>query len=128
VFLEELLPLVPNVPVQVAHMAGTGPGYSDPKADSGMAMLAEAVARHDPRTRGLWFDVASCASGDLSPADATLLVRRIRQVGVGRILYGSDAAAGGNLHPREAWAAFRRLPLTEREFRIIARNVAPYLR
>jgi hypothetical protein len=27
-----------------------------------------------------------------------------------------------------AWAAFRRIPLTEREFRRIARNVAPYLR
>jgi hypothetical protein len=49
-------------------------------------------------------------------------------VGVGRILYGSDAAAGGNLRPREGWAAFRRLPLTDAEFRTIARNVAPYLR
>jgi hypothetical protein len=29
---------------------------------------------------------------------------------------------------REAWAAFRRLPLTGRELRRIARNVAPYLR
>jgi predicted TIM-barrel fold metal-dependent hydrolase len=128
IFLDELLPLVPDVPVQVAHMAGTGPGYDDPKADSAMAVLAEAVARHDRRTRRLWFDVASSASGDLTPEQAALLVRRIRQVGVQRVLYGSDAAAGGNLRPREAWAAFRRLPLTDREFRVIARNVAPYLR
>jgi len=49
-------------------------------------------------------------------------------VGVERVLFGSDAAAGDNLRPREAWAAFRRLPLTEKEFETIATNVAPYLR
>jgi hypothetical protein len=65
---------------------------------------------------------------DISAADAALVARRIRQVGVDRILYGSDAAAGGNLRPREGWAAFRRLPLTEDEFERIASNVAPYLR
>jgi predicted TIM-barrel fold metal-dependent hydrolase len=72
--------------------------------------------------------VASVASLDLSPASAALVARRIRQVGVERILYGSDAAAGDNLRPREAWAAFRRLPLTESELVRIAGNVAPYLR
>jgi predicted TIM-barrel fold metal-dependent hydrolase len=127
VFLEELLPLVPDVPVQVAHLAGTGPGYEDPPADSAMAVLAEAVAQRDPRTRNLWFDVASVANGDLSPVTAALLARRIRQVGVARVLYGTDAALGTNLRPREAWAAFRRLPLTEPEFRQIAGNVAPYM-
>jgi hypothetical protein len=44
------------------------------------------------------------------------------------VLYGSDAATGDNLRPREGWAAFRRLPLTNEEFRTIATNVAPYLR
>ena len=128
VFLEQLLPLVPDIPVQVAHLAGTGPGYNDPAADSAMAVLAEAVERGDPRARQLWFDVATVADPNISPANAALLVRRIRQVGVGRILYGSDAAVGDNLRPRESWAAFRRLPLTEDEFAQIARNVAPYLR
>lgn len=61
-------------------------------------------------------------------ANAALVAKRIRQVGVERILYGSDAAVGDNLRPREAWAAFRRLALTEDEFDTIARNVAPYLR
>ncbi|CAN5855072.1 hypothetical protein BH24ACI4_BH24ACI4_00890 [soil metagenome] len=45
-----------------------------------------------------------------------------------RILYGSDAASGGNLPPREGWAAFRRLPLTEAEFTTITSNLAPYMR
>jgi uncharacterized protein len=47
---------------------------------------------------------------------------------VNRVLYGSDGAAGGNLAPREAAAAFRRLPLTEDEFRSIEHNVAPFIR
>jgi predicted TIM-barrel fold metal-dependent hydrolase len=128
VFLEQLLPLASNIDVQVAHLAGTGPGYDDPPAQEAMAVLAEAVERHDPRTRRLWFDVASCVDVDISPANAALVVKRIRQVGVKRILYGSDAAAGSNLRPRESWAAFRRLPLTEAEFRQIAKNVAPYFR
>jgi predicted TIM-barrel fold metal-dependent hydrolase len=125
-FLDQLLPLAPDVPVQVAHLAGGG-GYDDPGADSVMAVLAEAVERHDPRTRNLWFDVTSVAAGNITPANAALAVRRIRQVGVERILYGSDAAVGGNL-PRDGWAAFRRLPLTASELDRIASNTAPYFR
>ena len=92
-----------------------------------MAVLAEAVEKRDPRTRQLWFDVTTVADPSISTANAALVAKRIRQVGVERILYGSDAAAGENLRPREAWAAFRRLPLTEDEVETIARNVAPYL-
>jgi predicted TIM-barrel fold metal-dependent hydrolase len=127
VFLEQLLPLVPDIPVQVAHLAGTGPGYDDPPSDSAMAVLAEAVEQGDPRT-DLWFDVTTVVDLNISDANAALVARRVRQVGVDRILYGSDAPVGGNLAPREGWAAFRRLPLTESEFESIARNVAPYLR
>ena len=128
VFLEKVLTLVPDVNVQIAHLAGTGPGYDDPPSDEALAVLAEAVERHDPRTRHLWFDVATCVDLNISPANAALVVKRIRQIGVKRILFGSDAAVGPNLRPRESWAAFRRLPLTESEFKRIAGNVAPYLR
>ena len=61
------------------------------------------------------------------PDEAALLATRMRQIGVQRILFGSDGATGGNAPPREAWAAFRKLPLTEAEFRTIAVNVPPYL-
>lgn len=127
VFLDELLPLVPDVPVQVAHLAGTGPGFDDPAADSALAALAEAVQRRDPRTGRLWFDVATVADPQLTPENAARLVRRIRQIGVDRVLYGSDAAAPGNLLPREGWAVFQRLPLSVGELATIASNVAPYL-
>ena len=127
-FLEQLLPEAPDVPVQVAHLAGTGPGYDDPPADSVMAFLAEAVHRKDPRTRHLWFDVAGIMDSSITDAQAALMVQRIRRVGVERILYGSDAAVIESRRPREGWAAFRRLPLKKEEFARIARNAPPYFR
>lgn len=128
VFLEQVLPAAPDVVVQVAHLAGTGPGFEDPPAREVLAVLAGAVQRGAPQTRNLWFDVASIADRELTPDAAALMAKRIRQVGVGRVLYGTDSAQGDNLRPREAWAAFRRLPLTEAEFAQIARNVPPYFR
>lgn len=128
VFLDELLPAAAHIPVQVAHLAGSGPGYADPPAHSAMAVLAEAVEQGDPRTRHLWFDVATVVDQAISPPVAELVARLIRQAGIERILYGSDAALGDNLRPREGWAAFRRLPLRKDEFARIAGNMAPYLR
>jgi predicted TIM-barrel fold metal-dependent hydrolase len=127
IFIEQLLPAAPNVAVQVAHFAGSGPGYEDPPAREAMAVFASAMAAHDPRTRNLWFDVASIVDRDISPALARLVAETIRQVGTGRVLYGTDSAQGGNLRPRESWAAFRKLPLTQDEFAQIADNVPPYM-
>jgi predicted TIM-barrel fold metal-dependent hydrolase len=85
------------------------------------------VQRNEPATRRLSFDVASIVDADISPGTAERVVSFLRQVGPDRILYGSDAAVGTNLRPREGWAAFRRLPLTSAELATIANNVAPYL-
>lgn len=127
-FLDQLLPLVPDVPVQIAHLAGSGPGFGDPQGDSVLEVLADAAAKNDPRTRKLWFDVATVAVPQNSAEASALLVRRIRQLGVGRILYGTDAATGPNLRPRESWEAFCRSGLSQKELKTIAGNVAPYLR
>ena len=124
-FLEQLLPLAADVPVQIAHLAGTGPGYDDPPADSAMAVLADAV-RGNRYARRLWFDVAGVVDAGISPMHAALVARRIRQVGIERVLYGSDGAVGENLRPRQSWAAFRGLSLTDDEIARIADNVAPY--
>ena len=124
-FLEQLLPLAADVPVQIAHLAGTGPGYDDPPAESAMAVLADAV-RGNRYARRLWFDVAGVVDAGISPMHAALVARRIRQVGVERVLYGSDGAVGENLRPRQSWAAFRGLSLTDDEIARIADNVAPY--
>jgi predicted TIM-barrel fold metal-dependent hydrolase len=126
VFLEQVLPLAPDVPVQVAHLAASGPGYDDPMAQEAMAVLAEAMERGDPRMRQVWFDVATVVDSAHSPASDEQVARFIRQVGVDRVLYGSDAALGDNLRPREGWAAFHQLPLSTSELAEIAANLAPY--
>jgi predicted TIM-barrel fold metal-dependent hydrolase len=126
IFLDQVMPAAPDVVVQVAHFAGSGPGYDDPPAQAAMAVLADAVENHDPHANNLWFDVASIVDRDIRPETAALVVKFIRQVGVGRVLYGTDSAQGANLRPREAWAAFQKLPLSPAEFAHIAANVPPY--
>jgi predicted TIM-barrel fold metal-dependent hydrolase len=124
----ELLSSAPDIPVQIAHLASSGPGYDHPPGHSVIEVLADAVAKKDPRTRKLWFDVATNAHPTNSAEVSALLVRLIRQIGVKRILYGTDSALGNNLRPRESWEAFRQLKLSEKEMKTIAGNVAPYFR
>jgi predicted TIM-barrel fold metal-dependent hydrolase len=128
IFIEQVLPAAPDVTVQVAHFGGTGPGYEDPPSREAMAVMAAAVARHDSQTRNLYFDVASIVDRVIKPELAQLVADTIRQVGTDKVLYGTDSAQGGNLRPRESWAAFRKLPLTEAEFAQIAGNAPPYFR
>jgi len=128
IFLDRLMPAAPDVVVQVAHLGGSGPGFDDPPARAVLATLAQAAERRAPGTRNLWFDVASVIGRDITPADAAEVAQRIRQIGVARLLYGTDSAQGSNLRPREAWAAFLRMPLSAREFAQIAGNVPPYFR
>ena len=40
---------------------------------------------------------------------------------------GADGALPPAFTPKTAWAAFRRLPLTDAEFKIISNNRAPYM-
>lgn len=125
IFLDSILSVAPDIPVQIAHLAGWG-GY-DAVTDSALSVFVDAIARQDPRTRQLWFDVTTVAQ-NATPDEANRLATRIRQLGVQRVLFGSDAATGSNLPPRESWADFRKLPLTDAEFQTIAGNVAPYMR
>ena len=126
----KLLSFAPDITVQVAHMAGSGPGFEDPPAHSVIEVLAKAVEENDPRTKNLWFDVTTLAHPEDTDENKTLLVKLIRQIGAKKILYGSDAAVGSNpnLLPRESWEAFCELPLTKKAVKKIANNVAPYIR
>lgn len=126
-FLDELVPAAPDVPIQIAHLAGSGPYALDPPVDAALEVFVEAIQKGDPRARRLWFDVTGVASGEQMAEQRALVASRIRQLGPQRVLYGSDAATENNV-PREGWAAFRRLPLSEEEFRTIANNAASYLR
>jgi predicted TIM-barrel fold metal-dependent hydrolase len=126
-FLDEILPEAPDVPVQIAHLTGAG-GYDDPGIDEALGIFVDAINLRDVRMAHVYFDVSGIAGYGLWMEKRTLIASRIRQVGVDRILYGTDGSGHGNLGPKEAWAAFLRLPLSAAEFRKIEHNVAPYMR
>ena len=126
VFLNELLPAAPDVPVQIAHLAGSG-GY-DAATDSALSVFTAAIAGHDARMRNVWFDATVVVRRGTSPEKLQQIAARIRQLGVERVLYGSDAATNPLAYPGAGWAAFRQLPLSEAEFQVIAGTVTPYMR
>lgn len=123
IFLRQVMSAAPDIPVQIAHLWG-GEGYSE----SALTAFAEAVAAGRPETRNLYFDVAEVwaeISGTGDPETQRTLARRIRQIGLDRILFGTD----GRVHAAQAWRLFKgTVPLTPAELRVIAGNVAPYLR
>ena len=126
IFLDQVLPSAPDVTVQIAHLAGAG-GYDDRVVDEALGVFVDAIARHDPRMAHVYFDVSGVVGLGEWQDKVGKIAERIRQLGLERVLYGSDGAGGGNLAPREAWATFRKLPLTDSEFQTIANNIAPYM-
>ena len=126
IFANELLPAAPDVVVQIAHMWG-----GNEVSAEALDVYANLVSSGDPRGRNLYFDlteVAKAARGD--EEDLALIARYAREIGMDRLLYGSDAHASPELPPSTlGWGELRRaLPLSAAEFADIADNVAPYLR
>jgi predicted TIM-barrel fold metal-dependent hydrolase len=126
-FLNDVLPSAPDVIVQIARLAGAG-SYDEPSVDEALGMFVDAIAAKDPRMKNVYFEVSGVAGVGEWRGKSDRIATRIRQLGISRILYGSDSAVGPGRKPAEAWASFRELPLTDAEFRVIAANVAPYLR
>src|SRR5262245_32289221 len=124
-FLNELLPAAPDVPVQIAHLAGAG-GY-DPATDAALGVFADAIAKRDPRMKNVWFDATAVVRPGMPADQLQKIAARIRQLGVDRVLYGSDAPTNPATYPQAGWKAFQTLPLTGAEFSTIANNVAPYM-
>jgi len=126
VFLNQLLAAAPDVPVQIAHLAGAG-GY-DSATDSALGVFTDAIAKRDARMKNVWFDSSAVVRPNMSADDLQRIAARIRQIGVERVPYGSDAPVSPLVYPKSGWAAFQRLPLTAVELRVIATNIPPYLR
>jgi len=126
IFLEQVLPEAPDMVVQIAHLAGGG-GYDDPATDDALSVFVKAIEQKNPLMKNVYFDVCGIAIPGMWEDKADLLATRIHQIGINRLLYGSDAATGDNL-PKDTLKRWHSLPLTEEEFRVIDNNVAPYLR
>jgi len=129
VFLKELLPAAPDVPVQIAHLWG-----GNEFVPAALTVFADAVAARDPRAKNLYFDLTEIEPAAAITSDPAATMREIagfiRRIGLQRVLYGSDAAATSDAPPTSLrWARLRaRLPLTNEELRVVADNVAPYMR
>jgi predicted TIM-barrel fold metal-dependent hydrolase len=119
-FLDELLAAAPDVPVQIAHFCGGG-APNDPAAEQALAVFTTAIARHDPRVRNLYFDLALVLGSPMA-------AQHIREIGVQHILYGTDGGDPTDPPPKTQVQALHSLPLTPAEIRTIESNVAPYLR
>jgi uncharacterized protein len=126
IFLNQVLPMAPDVVVQIAHLAG--PGGFDSPSDEALQVFIKAIQHRDSRMKRVYFDISGVAGVDDWRGHKSLIVQRVRQIGIQRILWGSDGAFGGGLTPVEALAAFRELPLESSEVDAILANVAPYLR
>jgi predicted TIM-barrel fold metal-dependent hydrolase len=127
VFLDEVLPAAAGTYVQIAHFAGSG-GYDDPATDEALCVFIRAIQKHDRRIERVYFDITNVAGLGNWESKKDLIAKRTREIGVARVLFGSDGNFGGGFTPARAWADFRKLPLSEAEFRTIESNVAPYMR
>lgn len=125
--IERLLPEAADVPIQIAHLAGSG-GYDDPAIDEALAVYIDAIEKNDTRMKNVFFDISGVSGlGDWSTDKAARVAQRMRQLGLRRLLYGSDSPIPGNL-PSDTHKRWRLLPMTEEEFHEIENNSAPYSR
>ena len=127
IFLEQVVPAAPDVPIQIAHLGGGDP-FGLGARDEALKVYADAAAAGNPLMKNLYFDVAGSIGGNQPAAALDTLAVRLRTIGLTRILFGSDLPFV--VEPvGPAWARFRRVvPLTNDELRVIAGNVAPYAR
>jgi predicted TIM-barrel fold metal-dependent hydrolase len=124
-FLTHVLPVAPHSTVQIAHLAGSG-GYDDPATDAALSVFIHAISQHDERVSHVYFDISGVAGLGKWESKKEQIALRIRQVGVHRILFGSDGA-WTTFTPSKAITAYNELPLTGEEFRTIDTNVPPYM-
>jgi predicted TIM-barrel fold metal-dependent hydrolase len=127
IFLDQVLPAAAGTYVQIAHFSGAG-GYDDPGTDEALSVFIRAIRNHDPYMKLVYFDITSVAGLGNWKLKKDLIAKRIRDVGVARVLFGSDGYFGGGVTPAHAWADFRSLPLSEAEFRTVENNITPYMR
>jgi uncharacterized protein len=142
VFFQHVLSQAPDVPVQIAHMAGWG-GY-DRSADAALSTFARQCAQHPKTCAHLYFDISGVlippaaaqapAGSDLRfayehqknfPSGPQRLAANIRKLGLQRILFATDWPV---FEMKESIKLLRnQTQLTSAEVDQIFANTAPYL-
>lgn len=141
IFMEQVLPLAPDVPVQVAHLAGWG-GY-DRTADAALSVMADQCLSRPSLCDHLYFDISAAIvppSAAQAPPGSDLrfmydnqksfpegrehLAANLRRLGLKRILFATDWPIAT---PKDYIKLLRSdLPLTSAEIDEIFHNIAPY--
>ena len=126
-FLDSAVAAAPGVPIIVAHLGASSPGYPA-QNDEVMGAFAAATARRDPRVANLYFDPAANVSAETTAAEGAQIATRMRQIGIRNFVYGSDLMPpGGSI--AAGWQLFAsRVPLTPAELAQIARRRLPFTR
>ncbi|HKF07057.1 MAG TPA: amidohydrolase family protein [Candidatus Sulfotelmatobacter sp.] len=143
IFLNQVLPEAPDVPVQVAHMVGWG-GY-DRSSDDALSAFADACEHRAPVCNRLYFDISGTIVPPLAPGATphgelryvyevlksfpegpARIAANARRIGLNRILFATDWPV---FTPKDYIKTLRtRLPLTPADIDQIFRNTAPYFR
>jgi predicted TIM-barrel fold metal-dependent hydrolase len=122
-FIRDVLPHAGNAWVQIAHSATFG--GEDKVNLNGLRAFAAHIARNDPATRHVMFDISEAITPKTSAEDAAAFVAVMRQIGVSRFLPGSDF---NGQTPKAVDEMDRRiLPLNNLEWHTVALNCAPWL-
>ncbi|MGA8272138.1 MAG: amidohydrolase family protein [Candidatus Sulfotelmatobacter sp.] len=125
-FVQDVLPAAGNAPVQIAHAAGWG--GIDQATLSALGAFADAFETNPRRFLHVWFDLSGVWTDKSSAADKQALVALIRRIGLKHFLPASDWPYNGDNLDDYYKRVYPMLPLTEREWAIIRKNVAPYAR
>jgi fructose/tagatose bisphosphate aldolase len=131
-FLAQVLPSAPHVTVQIAHAAGGG-GIT-PGTLSALRTFADAIKADPKGTRNVIFDLAMVPDEmsnteklSAAPQDVATLKALMHEIGMNRFLMASDWTQGLDLsHYYDGEHAA--LALEPAEWKVLAANVAPYIR
>jgi predicted TIM-barrel fold metal-dependent hydrolase len=141
IFLEQVMPAAPDIPVQIAHMVGWG-GF-DRSSNDALSVLADACEHQAPGCKRLFFDLSAAIVPPLAPGEKPhgelrfaydilknfpegprRMAANARRIGLSHILFATDWPV---MTPKDYIKTLRAgLPLTPAEIDQIFRNVAPY--
>ncbi|WP_138431571.1 amidohydrolase family protein [Fodinibius saliphilus] len=131
-FIQEVLSQAPDIPIQIAHMAGWG-GY-DPVTDAVLGTFARYIT-HNEIGENIYFDISAVIRAPRKKAKADSpewypknrykqLVKQMRKIGMEHILFGTDWP---EWQPRDYQnKIIKQLPLNNDELRTLFTNHAPW--
>jgi uncharacterized protein len=123
IFIREILPLARGISIQIAHAGGGGYPVIKARHQRILRIFADHIAKHDPATQNVWFDLSFVPAPDETEKDAMELRREIRRIGISRFVFGSDYNEDTPQHQIEN---LQRLGLVPAELETIRTNCTPW--